>query len=46
MNRLAVSLLVLIVLLAGAGAVFLVTWDIPPPSQPVERVIDDGRFPR
>lgn len=27
-----------------AGAAFLVTWDIPPPTQQVEKVIPDDRF--
>ncbi len=27
-------------------AVFVVTWDIPPPTQQVEKVIPDERFPR
>jgi len=27
-------------------AVFIVTWDIPPPMQQVEKVIPDERFPR
>ena len=35
--------LVLLVL-AGAG-VFLVTWDIPAPTSPVEKVIPNDRFP-
>jgi hypothetical protein len=28
------------------GAFFLVTWDFPPPSTSVEKVIDDKRFPK
>ncbi|MDP6352509.1 MAG: hypothetical protein QF926_16160 [Alphaproteobacteria bacterium] len=29
-----------------AGGVFLMTWDIPPPSAEVEKVIPNDRFPR
>ena len=39
----AVSLLVGVVV---AGGVFLMTWDIPPPSTEVEKVIPDDRFQR
>jgi hypothetical protein len=37
-----------IVLLLGlvGGVVFLMTWDIPPPSSTVEKVIPDERLPR
>ncbi len=39
---LGISLLLSLV----AGGVFLMTWDIPPPSAEVEKVIPDDRFPR
>ncbi|HEX9835230.1 MAG TPA: hypothetical protein VGB90_00155 [Alphaproteobacteria bacterium] len=46
MSRLSVFLaLVLVVALAG-GAAFLATWNIPPPSAKVEKVLPDDRFPR
>lgn len=41
--------LVALVVLAGlivSGGFFLLTWDIPPPSAPVEKVLPDDRFPR
>lgn len=28
------------------GVIFLVTWDIPPPTTTIERVIPDDRLPR
>ena len=36
----------LLLLLAGVigGVAFLLTWDIPPPSQQVEKVIPNERF--
>ena len=38
-------IVVTLVILVGA-AVFLITFDIPPPSSQVEKVIPDDRFPR
>lgn len=38
--------LLLIVLVFAGGAVFLATWDIPAPTQQVEKVLPDERFPR
>jgi hypothetical protein len=42
-NRL---LLVLLLVLVLGGTVFLVTWEIPPPTARVERVVPDEKFPR
>ena len=42
-NRILLVLLVVIVL---GGTVFLVTWEIPPPTSRVERVLPDNQFPR
>jgi hypothetical protein len=39
-------LLVLVLVLVAGGAVFLVTWDIPPPTSRVERVVPNDQFPR
>ncbi|MGF1608934.1 MAG: hypothetical protein ACFCUQ_06035 [Kiloniellales bacterium] len=39
-------LLLLVVLLVVGGAVFMVTWEIEPPSVPAEKVIPNDRFPR
>lgn len=35
-------LLILAVIVAGVG--FLATWDMPPPTERVEKVIDNERF--
>jgi hypothetical protein len=40
-----VSIVLVLGVLAG-GAVFLATWEIPPPSAKVEKVLSDERFPR
>lgn len=39
-------ILVIIVLAVVAGGVFLATWDIPAPSEQVEKTIPNDRFPR
>lgn len=39
------TLLLIVVILVG-GSVFLATWDIPAPTQQVEKVLPDERFPR
>ena len=46
MSKFLLILFILILVALGGGAVFLATWDIPPPSEPVEKVIPDERFPR
>lgn len=46
MGKLFVILFALIAVCLGGGAVFLATWDIPAPSQTVEKVLPDDRFPR
>lgn len=38
--------LVLLLVLALGGTVFLVTWEIPPPTSRVEQVLPDDQFPR
>jgi hypothetical protein len=42
-NRL---LLVLLLVLMLGGGVFLATWEIPPPTARVERVVPDAQLPR
>jgi hypothetical protein len=37
---------VLLLVLVLGGTVFLVTWEIPPPTARVERVLPDETFPR
>jgi hypothetical protein len=39
-----ILLLLILVLLLG-GAIFLITWDIPPPTAQVEEVIPEGSLP-
>lgn len=46
MGKFILVLFALFTVALGGGAVFLATWDIPAPSQSVERVLPDDRFPR
>ena len=46
MRKTTLLLLSLAVLLVVAGGVFVVTWEIPPPSVQVEKVLSDDRFPQ
>ena len=46
MPRFVLFVIVSLILLAGGGLVFLMTWDIPAPSRQVEDTLDDSRFPR
>lgn len=39
-----ILILVVVAVLLGLG-VFLMTWDIPPPTATIERVLSDDRFP-
>jgi hypothetical protein len=46
MRRITIFIVFLLILVLGGGFVFLATWEIPAPSQPVEKVLDNDRFPR
>jgi hypothetical protein len=37
-------LAIIVLLVVGGGFAFLLTWDIPPPSAPVEKVLPNDRF--
>ena len=39
-------LAIVIIALLASGGLFLLTWDIPPPTDSVEKVLSDDRFPR
>jgi len=44
-KKILFALSVLVVAVAGGG-LFLVTWEIPPPTTQVEKIIPDENFPR
>lgn len=35
---------IVLLLVIGGGIAFLLTWDIPPPSGPIEKVLPDESF--
>jgi|APSaa5957512493_1039668.scaffolds.fasta_scaffold195538_1 hypothetical protein len=37
--------LILIFLVVAGALIFLVTWDVPPPLDPINKVVPDARFP-
>jgi len=46
MVKVALIVVAAVVVLLAVGAAVLAVWDIPAPTQPVERVIPDARFPK
>jgi hypothetical protein len=45
-RKISFVIIVIAVLVIAGGAVFLATWNIPPPTKPVEKVIPDAKLPR
>jgi hypothetical protein len=46
MSALMKIFIVILVLALGGGLVFLMNWDMPPPSEKVEKVIPNDRILR
>ena len=46
MSRASVVILLAMLVAVAGGLAYLATWDIPPPSAPVEQTIPNDRFPR
>ena len=46
MSKLAGLLVVVVLAVVVGGGIFLATFDLPPPSVKVEKVIPDERLPR
>lgn len=46
MSKIAGLLVVLVLAVIVGGGIFLATFDLPPPSAKVEKVIPDDRLPR
>lgn len=46
MKKLATFAIAALLLVILGGAVFLATWDIPPPNNVVEKDIPDDRLPK
>ena len=45
-RKISFVIIAIAVLVIAGGAVFLATWNIPPPTKPVEKVIPDAKLPR
>ncbi|MFQ5775988.1 MAG: hypothetical protein ACE5GS_15815 [Kiloniellaceae bacterium] len=46
MRRLSFVAILVVFGVLLSGALFLATWEIPPPAASVEKVLPDERFPR
>jgi hypothetical protein len=46
MSTISRVLLVVVLVVALGGPMFLLTWEIPPPTARIERVIPDDTLPR
>ena len=46
MSKLSLVIVLVIGVIVIIGAVFVMTWEIPPPTTKVEKVIPNARFPR
>ncbi len=46
MSRLHRVIAIAVLVVVAGAAVFLMTWEIPPPTATIERVIPDDRFPQ
>ena len=44
MSKLARIMLALLIFAVVGGAIFLITWDIPPPTGRIEKPIPNDRF--
>ena len=44
MSRLTVVVLLIVVVAIAGGAVFVLTWDIPPPTRTIEKIVPNDRF--
>lgn len=46
MSKIAAVLVALVLAVIVGGGIFLATFDLPPPSAKVEKVISDDKLPR
>lgn len=46
MRKIAMIAIAIVLIVILGGAVFLATWDIPPPNKVVEKGIPDDRLPK
>ena len=46
MKKIILFLVILLIVEIGGGLAFLAIWEIPVPSQKVEKVLNNDKFPR
>lgn len=46
MNKILSFLVILLIVAIGGGLAFVATWEIPAPSQKVDKVLKNDKFPR
>jgi hypothetical protein len=46
MTRVTLVVVLVVLLMALGGALFLAFWDFPAPTSQVEKVLPDARFPK
>ena len=46
MKKIILFSVILLIVAIGGGLAFLATWEIPAPSQKVEKVLNNDKFPR
>ena len=46
MRKLSLIVIVIVLAVLVGGGAYLATWEIPPPTTAVEKVLPDERFPR
>jgi len=45
MSKLVLVIVAVVVFAAAVGSIMLVNWDIPPPTQKIQKVLPDDQFP-
>ena len=45
MSKLVLIIAGALVIVAAVGSIMLVNWDIPPPTQKIQRVLPNDKFP-
>ncbi len=46
MSKIYLIIFLMLLAIVVGGAAFLATWDIPPPTDRLEKVLPNDRFPR
>jgi|TARA_B100001123_G_C14699461_1_gene784685 hypothetical protein len=46
MKKIISFLVIMLIVAIGGGLAFVATWEIPVPSQKVEKVLNNEKFPR